>query len=214
MNDPIPQPQAVITLQNLEALKILADPLRNQIMEVLTPAPLTVNQVAQKLGEDSSKLYYHFNLLEKHGFIHVVETNVQGNLIEKRYWITAYEFEIDHDLFNFNVDTPEGTEQMVALLLANINLTRDDLRRSLYARHHQIAQGAEKNPRPVLDNREILHLPDDKAEEFHQRLCALIGEFKQEAEEFESSRENVLPWALSVVFYPSFYFQQQESHDE
>ncbi len=207
--DPI-QPQESITIQELDALKTLADPLRNKIMEVLTPEPHTVNQVAQKLGVESSKLYYHFSLLEKHGFIQVVETKQHGNLLEKHFWITAYHFKITEDKFNFNVDTPEGTEQIISLLLANIELTREDLRRSMYARHQQISQGAEKNPRSVLDKREIFNLPDDKAKEFQQRLAELIEEFKQEGQSLPSAPSETIAWALSVVFYPSFYFDPEQ----
>ena len=206
MNGKIPQPNEMIQLSSLEALKTLADPLRNQIMDVLTPAPMTIKQVASKLGEDSSKLYYHFNLLEKHGFIHVVETRVQGNLIEKHYWITAYRFDLEDELLNFNVDTPEGTENILAMLMTNIDATREDLRRSIYARQKQIADGAEQNPRQVLDTRVIFNLPDKKAAEFYQRLHDLIKEFSAEAKEFDTA-EGTLPWALSVLFYPSFYYQ-------
>ena len=213
MNNKIPQPKDLIKLGSLESLKAAADPLRNQIMEVLTSAPMTIKQVAGRLGEESSKLYYHFNQLEKHGFIHVVETTIQGNLIEKRYWITAYRFDLDDDLFNFNVDTPEGTENILAVLLMNIDHTREDLRRSMYARHQQIIQGAEAIPRPVLDTREIFNLPDEKAAEFHKRLNDLIKEFAGEAKEFEPD-EATMPWALSLVFYPSFYYDEEGNNNE
>ncbi len=214
MTDKTNSPEPILTLQNLEALKTLADPLRSQIMEVLTLKPLTVNQVANKLGVASSKLYYHFNLLEKHGLIKVVDTTIHGNLIEKHYWITAYQFKVDEEMFNFNVDTPEGTEQILTLLLANLNATREDLERSMYARHAQISQGAEPTPRPVLDTREIFHLPDDKAEEFHQRLHELVQEFKQEEEALEGQEGQSLPWALSLLFYPSFYYEEYDNHSE
>jgi hypothetical protein len=213
MNKNIPRPKDVIKLQDLEELKIIADPLRNQIMEVLTYAPMTIKAVAGKLGVESSKLYYHFNQLDKHGFIHVVETTVQGNLIEKHYWITAHRFELEEELFNFNVDTLEGTENILTMLLTNINATRDDLRRSIYARHQQITQGAEKNPRQVLDMREIFNLPDEKAKEFHKRLHDLVKEFGLEAKEINSDKE-VIPWALSVVFYPSFYYEEKGEQDD
>ncbi|MFC1936911.1 ArsR/SmtB family transcription factor [Chloroflexota bacterium] len=77
------QPAPLMVLKDLEAVKVVADPLRNQIMEVLTAEPLTVNQIGEKLGLTASKLYYHVNMLEKHGFITVVDTIVHGNLIEK-----------------------------------------------------------------------------------------------------------------------------------
>ncbi|MEJ2757777.1 MAG: helix-turn-helix domain-containing protein [Anaerolineales bacterium] len=208
-------PEAILTLESLDALKVIADPLRNQILEVLTPKPLTINQVAAKLGVASSKLYYHFNLLEKNNIIRVVDTVVHGNLIEKHYWITAYQFQLDEEMFNFQVDTPEGTEQLVNLLLTNLNATREDIQRSMYARHHQISQGAPQNPRHVFDHREIFQVPDEVATKFHSRLHALVEEFKQEAEQYENSQEEGLtPWALSLVFYPSFYFEEQQTGEK
>jgi len=198
----------------MEALKTMADPLRNQIMEVLTPRAMTVNQVSKKLGVESSKLYYHFSLLEKHGFIQVVETTQRGNLIEKHYRVTAFQFKLADDVFNFNVGTPEGTENIITMLLASIDATREDLRRSMYARHQQIIHGAEPKSRGVIHHRELYNLPDEKAEEFNQRLKALIKEFEQEAEEFNTEAEETLPWALSIVLYPSFYFDSDQEIEE
>ena len=217
MTDSKFQPKTEIMITDLDALKIIADPTRNQIMEILTPKPLTVNQVAKKLGSDASKLYYHFNLLEKNGFITVVDTTIRGNLVEKHYWITAYSFDLDQSILNFNVDTPEGTETIITLVLANIEATREDLRRSIYARHQQIQEGAPKNPRTVMDHRSMLNLPDDKALEFRRRLQALIDEFQEEEETLnqEETDQKTIPWGLSIVFYPSFYFNNGEgdSHE-
>lgn len=208
------RPDDFRSIQDMEALKTMADPLRNQIMEVLTPHSMTVNQVSTKLGVESSKLYYHFNLLEKHGFIQVVETTQRGNLIEKHYRVTAYHFKLADDVFNFNVDTPEGTENIITMLLTSIDATREDIRRSIYARHQQIIQGAKPKLRSVLNHREVYNLPDEKAKEFHQRLEALIKEFEQEAEAVDTESEETLPWALSVVLYPSFYFDSDTDATE
>jgi hypothetical protein len=202
-------PSPTITLTELEALKTIADPFRTQIMEVLTPEPLTVNQVAEKLGVTASKLYYHINLLERDGFITVVDTTLHGNLIEKHYWITAYDFDLDKDLCNFSVETSEGKDQLITLLLANVETTRDDLRRSLEARHYQIQQGAEPHPRTVFDYREIFNIPDEKAEAFHQRLRGLVQEFMEETKDIKKSKETH-PWAISIVMYPSFYYDEMD----
>lgn len=206
MSDQKFQPEAVMTLTDLEALKTIADPLRNQIMEVLTPAPLTVGQIAGLLGVENSKLYYHINLLEKHDFIRVVETTQRGNLIEKHYWITAHAFQLDEGMFNFNVDTPEGTEAISTLLLSKLDATREDLARSLQARHRQIVEGAAPNPRSVIDHRSVVMVSDKRAAAFQERLKALIEEFEEiESEEDSDERQS---WALGVFMYPRFYFPQ------
>ena len=206
------QPEPLITLTDLEALKTIADPLRNQILEVLTPEPLTVGQIAGLLGVEKSKLYYHITLLEKHGFIRVVDTTQRGNLIEKHYWITAQAFHLDGNLFNFNVDTPEGTEAIRSLLLTNLDATREDLARSLQARHRQIVEGAPVHPRPVIHDRLLFNISDDKAKQFQERLRLLMEEFKEE-ESFDDSKERQ-SWALGVFMYPRFYYPQHEDETQ
>jgi hypothetical protein len=206
------QPEPTITLSDLEALKTIADPLRNQIMEVLTPEPLTVGQIAGLLGVENSKLYYHINLLEKHGFIRVVDTTQRGNLIEKHYWITAHAFHLDENMFNFNVDTPEGTEAISTLLLSKLDATREDLARSLQARHRQIVEGAEPHPRPVIDHRSVVMISDQQAAQFQERLKALIDEFAEtESEDEPGDRQS---WALGVFMYPRFYYPQSEDKNQ
>ena len=56
-------------IEDRETLKVMADPLRSQILEIVIDSPHTIRQTAAKLGLSASKLYYHFNLLEKHGLV-------------------------------------------------------------------------------------------------------------------------------------------------
>src|SRR3990172_10012880 len=96
------KPAPTLTIKDVENLRVITEPLRNQIVEVLIPQPLTVGQIAERLGLAASKLYYHVNLLEQHDFIRVVDTTTRGNLIEKHYWVTALEYCIDEQLLNFS----------------------------------------------------------------------------------------------------------------
>ena len=201
------EPVPLIMITDLEALKVAADPLRNQIMELIEPAPITVGVIANKLGLAPNKLYYHISLLEKHGFIQVVETTVRGNLIEKKYWLTAYDFDIDSELMNFR--SPAGQENMVAMFLAAVDSTREDLRRSMEARVSNLGQGAEPNKRKVVLSRETVRISDQKAEEFVERFNGLIREFS--AEDQPDGDEQI--WALNVFLYPSFYYEAEGQDD-
>ena len=96
MNDFIPENLHVI--RSLDAAKAIHDPLRLQIIEVLLHSPLTVKQIGGKLGLAASKLYYHVNALEKHDLIRIVDTTIHGNLIEKHYWVTAYNYTVDQGI--------------------------------------------------------------------------------------------------------------------
>ena len=201
MNEFTPAPIQVI--DDLETLKILADPLRNHILEVLAPEPQTVNAIAEKLGQDASRLYYHVKLLEKHGLVQVVDTRVVANIIEKFYWITAYDFEIKHGLYSFG--TPEGNENITTMFTSFIDTTRADLVRSLAARQRQIDLGAEIHPRQVTVNRVVVRITDELAETFHKRLKALFHEFEGAGKE-TAGTEGTQEYALTGVLYPTFYY--------
>ncbi|MGD2157357.1 MAG: winged helix-turn-helix domain-containing protein [Anaerolineales bacterium] len=201
------KPDPIHIIKDPKAVKSIADPQRNQIMEVLMAAPLTVNQIAEKLGLAPSRLYYHVNMLEKHGLIRVVDTSVHGNIIEKHYWLTAYDYEIDKDLLNFNITTEEGKDNIIRMLLANVETTREDLIRSMEARAFNLEQGAEPHPRRVIDFRDVCLIPEERMEDFQERLHDLLKEFSA-AHAPDSADTH--PWALSVLLYPSFYYQQKD----
>ncbi len=95
----LPEPQPLKIVHDLATLRVLTDPLRMRILALLEEKPRTVKEVARMLDLPPTRLYYHFNLLEKHDIIRVVGTRVVSGIIEKRYWITARHFEVDHALF-------------------------------------------------------------------------------------------------------------------
>lgn len=202
--DHIPAPSLILT--DLEAVKAIADPLRSQIIEVLSPAPMTVNQIAEKLGLAPSKLYYHVNMLEKHGFLVVVDTSVRGNIIEKHYWITAYDYDIEKDLLNFNVTTTDGKENVINMFLTSLDTTREDFVRSIEARAFSLEHGAPPKPRQVVNHRDVCHVSDARIGEFHQRLTALFEEFQALD---DPNSDDGHPWAFTAVLYPSFYYDDQ-----
>jgi DNA-binding transcriptional ArsR family regulator len=202
------EPVPLKTINDLEVLKVAADPLRNQIMELIVPAPTTVGDIARKLGLTPNKLYYHISMLEKHGFIQVVESVVRGNLIEKKYWLTAYDFDIDSELMNFG--SPEGRENISTMFLSFADATRDDMRRSIEVRSFNLGQGADPIPRQVVMSRVSVKVSDQKSEEFVKRFNDLVSEFG--AEDQPDSDEQI--WALSVFMYPSFYYASGVVEDQ
>jgi DNA-binding Lrp family transcriptional regulator len=200
------KPAPTLMVKDLETLKILADPLRNQILEILAPEKQTVNQIAEKLGLAPSKLYYHINLLEKYGLIQEVDSIVKANIIEKVYWITAYDCKMDENLCNFS--TPIGQQTVITTMLAPIDATREDIRRSLEARASALEQGAVEHPRQVVIYREVRSMSDKTADEFAMRLKEVLEDF-DEIEDDESGEETHNR-ALTLAFYPSFYYESQE----
>lgn len=190
-------------VSDLETLRAIADPLRVQIMELLESQPFTVKQVAEKLGLAPSKLYYHFGALEKLGMIEVAETRMVANMQEKTYKSAAHILDVDPALFQFSKEG--GNESINILLSSTIDATREDLMRSMQARQFQLEQGAEEKLRRVIINRVVSSASEERIAEFQERLGKLIQEF--EAED-KTSKPADQPYALTIAFYPSFYFDK------
>ena len=203
----MPPQRSPFTIMDRETLKVMVDPLRSQILEILLNHPHTIKQTASKLGLAASKLYYHFNQLEKHGLIEVVETRMVANLEEKRYQSVATSFELAPGLLTTQTD--EGKDAANELLIGTIEATRDDLLRSLQARYFQLDHGAPEHPRRVVLNRVVSRIPEAQAAEFQQRLCALLEEF--EAADCPPGTADTFPYAFMAALYPSFYYEEDAS---
>jgi len=200
-------PVKLLLIDELETLKIIVNPLRIQIVESLIAAPLTVAQVAERLGLTPSKLYYHVNLLEEHGLIKVVEERQVANIIEKLYRAAAEGLEVDPALLSFA--TREGQENVLSVLAATLDATREEIIRSMEARAFALEQGAEKQPRKGLLNRAKSHIDQTRAAEFAERLQALMEEFEA-ADSPDSQSEDMHAYALLVAFYPCFYYPDED----
>lgn len=193
-------------IKDLDTLRVVADPLRNQILEVLIAKPQTVGDVADKLGLTASRLYYHINLLEKHGLIQVYETRQVGNLIEKIYAATAAQLDVEKSLLTF--ETLDGKESIYTIMQTTLDTTREDLLRSIQARRLELERGATEHPRQVIVNRTLSNLTESKVHELQERICNLIEDFS-EADQKELDKDSH-PYALTVAFYPTFYYPGEE----
>lgn len=198
-------------IQDLETLRAVSDPLRIQIVELLTNQNLTVKQVAEKLGLAPSKLYYHFGALEKLGMIEVAETRMVSNMIEKVYQSNADQLDVDPSLLKFS---KEGDNESFGILISStIDATREDIIRSLQARQFQLDQGAAEQSRRFIINRVVSRIAEERVADFQERLVQLIQEFESE-DENASRKSNLQPYALTVALYPSFYFDKPSKKEK
>jgi len=76
-------------IKDVATLKVLADPLRIQLLSELTVAPRTVKALAAQIGVPQTRLYYHIKLLERHGIIRVVARRMVSGIEERSYQTTA-----------------------------------------------------------------------------------------------------------------------------
>lgn len=107
-------------LRDVELIKLLLDPRRSRILEFASH-PVTVNELAEKIGELPSRVYYHVHKLEEAGLLEVVDTRQRGNLIEKLYQST-------HPDLNFSLDPavfgnmPSVTAEFEDMLVPGLRL--------------------------------------------------------------------------------------------
>lgn len=186
-------------ITDIETLKVVTNPVRTQVLMSLA-RPQTVKQVAEKLGLPPSKLYYHVNLLEKHGLIAVVEKRVVSNIIEKVYCATAVNFEVDPALLSLSEG--EGRESANSLIVSVLDQTRDELLRAIQIRALESAKG-ESPHRPAAVSRALCIIPELRVAEFQERIEALLKDF-QAADVEDVQGEGLQPYAMTVVFYPHF----------
>jgi len=199
-----------LIIDDLKTLQVLSHPLRAQLLDQFDAVPQTVKQVADRLGMTANKLYYHVNLLEAHGLLAVAETRTVCNLIENRYQTAAERFEFDANMLSFS--TQGEREQAEQAVVASLDATRQDLLRSMEARRARRERGEALRPRQIVVNRCISRLSEAQAEEFGQRLCALVQEFgdADEAGTPGGDEEGVDNYALTVAYYASFGFPEQD----
>lgn len=71
--------------QSMALMKVLSDPRRERILHLTSDEPKTVKQLADEIGEDPLRLYYHVKKLLEVELLEVADTRQHGNLVEKYY---------------------------------------------------------------------------------------------------------------------------------
>jgi DNA-binding transcriptional ArsR family regulator len=117
-------PEKEVHLANLEQMKVLADPRRIRILELLGGEERTTKQVAEILGEPPTRLYHHVAALARVGLIRLVRTRQSRGALEKYYVAVAKTFSADPKLFT----SRRGAQAAGAIAARMLDLTADELR--------------------------------------------------------------------------------------
>ena len=185
---------------DLETLKVIADPTRLKILQLLeTPdGPRTVKLIGAALKLPPTKLYYHINLLEERGLIRVASTRVVSGIIEKQYEAVATHFTVDQALLTPTMR--EAGESFDILLGAALDSVKIEIRAGIDG--GLIVTDKEAGPahhRLFVAN-QGLELTPARARAFRKRVEALLHEF--EAPAAGESGEPVESFTILMAFYP------------
>lgn len=203
------QPDAERLISDLETLKVYFDPMRARIVRAVAHKPRTVHEIAGELEVPFTRLYYHMNMLEKHGIIRVVETrNLSGAVEEKYYQIAARMFTVDRSLLTINPgdESSKGLEVVMETVLEN---TQRDIRNSVQDGMIDLNKTAPEVG-SILLRRGMVRLSPERAEAFYLRLIDLLNDFSDE----EVGADNQY-YSLALAFYPSSLpYREQDDEDE
>jgi DNA-binding transcriptional ArsR family regulator len=218
MLDPKPEPapfkpDAEFIVNDLETLKVLADPLRLQIIELMTPSPRTVKQIAADLRLPPTKLYYHIKQLEERSLIRVTDTRIVSGILEKQYQAAASSYRVNKELFSLT--SHAGKEGLNVMLTGLFEDIREDIQQSVEAGVINVS-APEDEEKPLssslLISRNNLSLSPDQADEFYRRLRALVREYARDdnASVIEGQPDEI-SFCLMIALYPSIRLTQDVS---
>lgn len=86
-------------IKDLAQIRLLADPLKLQLLQAFAESPKTIKQVAAELGESVTKLYRHVDALNDSGLLVLVGEKQKRGTVERTFRAVAQRFEADHSLF-------------------------------------------------------------------------------------------------------------------
>lgn len=92
-------------VDDVDTLKAIADPLRMRVLIEMQDNPITVKEIAARLGVPQTRLYYHVKLLEKRGLVRVAGRRLVSGIEERSYQATAMNWTVSPRLTSMIAET-------------------------------------------------------------------------------------------------------------
>jgi DNA-binding transcriptional ArsR family regulator len=197
---PILPQEGPYTLQNLDQIKVLADPFRLRILEAFGEER-TTKQVADFLGEKATKLYHHVAALERVGLIALSRTRQNRGTVEKYYLAVAHAFRADSRVFQSK--KKRGSEKNAAMrqMISTIFDTTSAELASLADK--------EEDATKTIEEEAIVSFLDvrgskEELKKIGTKLNKLIQSITAEAEDAAKSDDDpeVGRYRLTLAYYP------------
>ncbi len=194
------RPEDFFMISDLETLKVITDPLRLNILNLLRGEARTAKDLARALHLSQTRLYYHLGLLEQHGLIRVTGTRLVSGILEKQYQASAYKFSVDRRLFAPTPTTPTRYEGLEAFLSAVLDYTHLDMMRSVLSGLAEFSEDAPPE-RALHVGRRWLRLTPAEAQAFWKGFATLIDTY--ERLHANQPDEGTLLYEFLLGFYPT-----------
>ncbi|MFB7667008.1 ArsR/SmtB family transcription factor [Kitasatospora sp. NPDC056138] len=173
-----PEPQEIT---DVEALRVLAHPMRQKIEQCLRKGPANSAALARELGESTGLTSYHLRQMAKHGFIEEVPELAKGR---ERWWRAVPG---DRRFPPYSRQTPQMREALTQMHRLNFAELVESVRRF---------EGARDALGPWADaavfSRATLRLNPAQLREFFEEYIALIYRYSLSQEEAAPDARAVL----------------------
>lgn len=180
-------------LKSLEQVKILAHPLRVQLLEAFSCEPRTAKQVAELLGQQPTKLYHHVDALERAGLIKLVKTQKKRGTLEKYYRTVANRFAVDSKLFQMKAQGKEVLGDFQAMFASMFENTLSEVNQSIAAKLMKPGNGE----RHATAARTHIRTTPDQIRKLERKIQMLLKEF-----DTAKQKKGGVEYGLTLVFYP------------
>lgn len=197
------KPKKYHVITNLDELKVISDPLRLQILHLVTPKARTVKQIRDIVGISSTKLYYHMGQLEEAGLVNLVETKIVSGIAEKYYRAAAWGFKLAPDLLSADEG---GVDEFVSFMF---DASRDELGQAMMA---GVATADPEGENPIVLSRRVAYLTEKEAERFYKQFSKLLMDFS--AKTNVKNIENRKPYLMFGSMFETLTPEEEESEDE
>lgn len=193
----------LMTLTELQQIRVLADPLRLRMIEIFCRGEFTTKQVAEKLGEKPTKLYHHLEALEKVGLVRQMRTRRNRGTLERYYLAVARAFRADSTLF-LN-EKSEGDDMTIkAVVDTLLERTGEELGELAAAE----AQGAKQAEQSVISFCE-LEASQKTIDRVRRRVVSLLKDVQATADSDENLERR---FRLTLAYFPLDHIS--DDHDQ
>jgi DNA-binding transcriptional ArsR family regulator len=165
----------VLHLETVAQYRALFEATRQQIVDLLLERSANIKELAETLGKPKGTIGHHVSVLEAAGLIHVVRTEKIRAIEAKYYGRTARTYVIGKAP-DSSVDIAPG-HFLTQAASEYATLSPDDP--------------------AVLSTLRYARIPDERAEEWNQRLTDLAAEFTKEKRGGETT------YGLAIALYPT-----------
>lgn len=183
-----------LEVENPEIFEVLNNPLRFRILSRLVE-PSSIRQVAEELNVPPTRLYYHFNLLEDAGVIHVVETRKVGAMLQKIYQARAKAFRPSPKLTDSDLPPKELARITSGVVLDG---AKADALETLTRNFGAIKEDRPDEKVPGSLGRTVGFFTEAEARSFSERLDRFVEEEFGEDRDRGEGRE----YGFTYVFFP------------